>query len=34
LEDGEEIIGAYGNYSEVSDRSVISALGFIVWTPN
>ena len=34
LEDGEEIIGVYGNYSEIQDRSLISGLGFIVWRPN
>ena len=34
LEAGEEIIGVYGNYSDVQDRSVISGLGFIVWRPN
>lgn len=34
LEPGEEIIGCYGNYSDINDRSVISGLGFIVWTPN
>ena len=33
LEEGEEIIGAYGNYSESEDYSVISSLGFIVWKP-
>ena len=31
LDEGEEIIGFYGNYN--SDLSHISALGFIVWTP-
>lgn len=34
LELGEEIIGVYGNYSDVQDRSVIQTLGFIVWRPN
>ena len=33
LEEGEEIIGVYGNYSESEDYSVISSLGFIVWKP-
>ena len=34
LEPGEEVMGCYGNYSDINDRTVISGLGFIVWTPN
>ena len=33
LEQGEEIIGCYGNFSDINNRSVISGLGFIVWNP-
>ena len=31
LDEGEEIIGLYGNYND--DRTHISALGFIAWKP-
>lgn len=34
MEVGEQVIGAYGNYLDVSDRTIISGLGFIVWKPN
>ena len=34
MEVGEQIIGVYGNYYEISDRAIISGLGFIVWKPN
>lgn len=34
MEPGEQIIGVYGNYSELNDRSIISGLGFIVWKPS
>ena len=34
LEEGEQVIGVYGNYFESSDRSVLSGLGFIVWKPD
>ena len=34
LDEGEQIIGVYGNYSSSDeDQNVISALGFIVWRP-
>ena len=31
VDEGEEIIGLYGNYND--DRTHIAGLGFIVWKP-
>lgn len=34
MEPGEQIVGVYGCYGEIVDRSFISSLGFIVWKPD